>query len=154
MPDLKLIALDTEDLAALSAHLQDAVVRVGDMAFLKSERRFALVANRFDWAAAATGKSRSKSTRFERRRTGLRFEHVREARVSGFDLKRKSQFLVLLAVTFEGSGPPESPEGFVTLYFSGGAAIRLGVECIEAELKDLGGAWTTPRKPEHNEPGA
>ena len=34
MPDLKLIALDAEDLGVISAHLQDAVLRVGDMVYL------------------------------------------------------------------------------------------------------------------------
>ena len=52
MPDLKLIALDADDLAVISAHLQDAVMKVGDLAFLPREKRFAAVANRFDWMDA------------------------------------------------------------------------------------------------------
>ena len=55
MPDLKLIALDTEDLNVLSAHLQDAVLRVADMAYLPKERRFAVILNRFDWQKAVAG---------------------------------------------------------------------------------------------------
>jgi hypothetical protein len=43
----------------------------------------------------------------------------------------------------------------VTLTFSGDASIQLQVECIEAELKDLGLVWRTRSRPEHpgSEPG-
>jgi len=140
MEDLKLIALDPEDLKVLSCHLQDAVVRVGDMAFIKSEMRFAAIANRFDWEGAA------KAGVNQRRRTGLRFERVKAARVQGFDLKQKDHALALLAVTFEAG---DEPSGAVTLHFAGGAAVRLEVECIESELRDLGSAWITSSRPAH-----
>jgi hypothetical protein len=142
MPDLKLIALDTEDLAVLSTNLQDAVVRTGDMTFLKRPMRFAALANRFDWEEAA----KKPGATFKRRRCGLRFERVLDAKVSGLDLTGKDTVLSLLSIVFE---PENEPHGFITLRFSGGGAIRLEVECIEAELKDLGAAWTTRRKPEH-----
>lgn len=150
MSDLKLIALDADDLNVLSAHLQDAVLRVADMAYLPHERRFALVLNRFDWenAAAAASSGEAGKGELQRRRAGLRFERVLGAKVHGLNLKDKSTALALLAVVFE----PEAAEavaGNVTLTFSGGAAIRLTVECIEAELKDLGGVWAAGRMPRH-----
>jgi Protein of unknown function (DUF2948) len=141
MEDLKLIALDPEDLRVLSCHLQDAVVRVGDMAYLKSEMRFAAIANRFDWERAAQA-----GGDYRRTRSGLRFERVRGAQVQGIDLKEADAVLELLAITFE---PGEEPSGTLKLAFAGGGAIRLQVECIEAELRDLGAAWRTSRKPEH-----
>jgi hypothetical protein len=144
MRDLKLIALDAEDLAVLSAHLQDAVVRVGDMAYLKSAKRFALIANRFDWHAATEAGNEGKA--FIRRRCGVRFERVLGAKISGLDLADKDAVLSLLALRYVET---TAPEGFVTLEFSGGGALRLEVECIEGELRDLGAAWTTRRKPEH-----
>jgi hypothetical protein len=147
MQDLKLIALDAEDLAVLSAHLQDAVLRVEDIAYLKGEKRFAAIANRFDWGEAAS-KHRSKNS-FIRRRSGLRFERVLNAKISQLDLKAKDTVLSLLGIEFKPANEAEGPEGHITLNFSGGGAIRLEVECIEAELTDLGGAWTTRRKPEH-----
>ncbi len=57
---LRLIALDGEDLAVLSAHLQDSVLRVGDMLYFAKEKRFVLALNRFDWltAGAAPRKGR------------------------------------------------------------------------------------------------
>jgi hypothetical protein len=149
MADLKLIAFDDEDLSIIGAHLQDAVIRVEDMAFIKADRRFAAVLNRFDWtlvvAQAAKSKSR-KPGQFVRRRAGVRIEHVTGAQVSGIDLLQKDQVLSLLTLTFE---PSEAPQGTMLLTFAGGGRIRLEVDCIEAALTDLGAAWETPRKPEH-----
>jgi hypothetical protein len=157
MPDLKLIALDADDLRVISAHLQDAVVRVGDMTYLPKEKRFAAVANRFDWDKAlspppggAKPQKRSRGdTGLERRRTGLRFERVLAAKTSGFDLKDRRGALALLAITFVPVADPDAPGGDVTLTFSGGAAIRLTVECLEFEMNDLGAAWSTKLAPVH-----
>ncbi len=148
MTDLKLIAFDVDDLNVLSAHLQDAVLRVEDLTYIRSEKRFALVANRFDWAGAHG----SGASEFVRKRTGVRFERVRGAQVSGIDLQAKQQCLELLAIGFSRN-PEDDPSGFVTLTFAGGGGIRLSVECIEAELKDLGAAWRTGRKPSHGGAG-
>lgn len=144
MTDLKLLALDAEDLSVLSAHLQDAVLRVGDLTYLKREKRFVLVANRFDWAGAHDPQSRQ----FVRKRTGVRFERVFSAQVLGIDVDAKEQCLELLAVSFAPRAA-DDPAGIVTLTFAGGGGIRLDVECIEAELKDLGAAWRAGRKPSH-----
>lgn len=145
MPDLKLIALDAEDLAIIAAHLQDAVLRMDDMAYLKSEQRFAAVVNRFDWSEAAA-KPVSPHENFVRRRTGVRIERVTGAQVHGLDLSKRDQVLSLLTLTFE---PGEEPQGQILLSFAGGGAVRLQVECVEAALTDLGAAWVTKRRPEH-----
>jgi len=147
MADLKLIALDEEDLSVLAAHLQDAVLRVEDMAYLRGERRFAAVTNRFDWDEASRAAASAK-TGFVRRRAGLRIDHVTGAKLSGIDLANKDQVLSLLTLTF---APAEAPQGTITLTFAGGGAVRLEVECIEAALADLGAAWSTGNKPKHNE---
>lgn len=144
MSDLKLIALDAEDLAIIAAHLQDAVLRIEDMTYLKAEQRFALVVNRFDWSHAAT--AGETTDRFVRKRSGVRFEHVTAARVQGLDLTKKDQVLSLLTLTFAAI---DEPQGAITLTFAGGGAVRLEVECIEAALSDLGAAWATQRKPQH-----
>jgi hypothetical protein len=139
MDALKLIALDSEDLEVMSAHLQDAVLKVGDMTFLPREHRFALVANRFDWEGAAEGQNR-------RRRTGLSFARVMAARVSGLDLTQRETVLNLLAVTFHETA---SPSGQIDLVFSGGGTVRLEVECLEGQMSDLGPAWQTAACPAH-----
>ena len=142
MDALKLLALDDEDLAIISAHLQDAIVRVGDMGYLPKTQRFALLLSRFDWDQKAVGDT------LVRRRAGLHFERVRHVRCRGFDPKARDSVLNLLAVTFE---PTDAPSGHVTLAFSGGADIQFEVECIEARLSDLGPAWGCSHAPEHRE---
>lgn len=145
MAELKLIALDAEDLAVISANLQDAVVQVADIAYLPRAKRFAAIGNRFDWLAALS-EGEDASQRYARRRAALRFERVLGAKVHGIDLANKSAVLSLLAISFE---PDVAPEGKVTLQFADGAAIQLQVECIEAELQDLGPAWRAKSKPQH-----
>lgn len=142
MDKLKLIALDEEDLAVVSSHLQDAVLRVGDMAYLPSKMRFAAVLNRFDWEKAV-GESDGG---FERRRAALRFDRVLKAKLKHLKPRSQDRVLSLLAVSFE---PAKPPGGYVRLTFSGDASILLEVECIEAELQDLGPAWQARSKPKH-----
>ncbi len=148
MPDMKLLALDADDLAILSAHLQDAVLRVGDIAFIKADRRFALVLNRFDWHAALSSQAAGRAPELQRRRSGVRFEKVRAAQAQGLDPRAKDAALELLALVWEQTG--EGPGGYIVLQFAGGGAIRLDVECIEVELRDLGAAWAARSKPTHD----
>lgn len=144
MDKLKLIAFDTEDLAVLSAHVQDAVMKVGDLAYVPRERRFAAIIRRFDWAMVNQG----KVPQHLRRQSGLRFERVLGAKHQGIDLAKPGEVLSLLAVQFTPQAP-DDPAGTVTLTFAGGAVIRLDVECLEAELRDLGPAWRTKSRPRH-----
>src|SRR5262249_42226527 len=106
MAELKLIAFDADDLAVLSAQVQDAVLRVGDIAFLPRERRFAAIANRFDWVDALARSSGGKQE-YTRRRAALRFERVRGAQIQGIDLARPDKVISLLALSTEpGEGAP------------------------------------------------
>ncbi|MBJ7534482.1 DUF2948 family protein [Rhodomicrobium vannielii ATCC 17100] len=141
---LKLIALDEDDLKVISAHLQDAVIRMADMAYVPGEHRFAAILNRFDWLSAVEGEGDPAA--LHRCRCALRFERVKRAQVLNIRPGETTEFAELLAVTYEESEPPG---GFITLYFAGGGALRLHVECIEAEMRDLGAAWKTAIKPEH-----
>jgi len=148
MEPLKLIALDEEDLAVLSSLLQDAVLRVADMTYLPKQKRFAAALNRFDWEDAAKASTKD----YRRRRTALRFDRVFSAKLKNLKPRAESRVLSLLAISFT---PKEAPGGTLTLTFSGDASIQLEVECIEAELKDLGPEWRTRSKPQHpgDEPG-
>lgn len=141
MDALKLAALDEDDLAVLSAHLQDAILRVGDATYLPREKRFAFVVNRFAWerTAAADGT-------FERRRAGVHFERVLSVKLRGIDRGEPETVLELLAVRFT---PTDAPGGFVDLLFAGNKDVRLEVECIEAACRDLGPAWQVARCPGH-----
>ncbi|MGH6865551.1 MAG: DUF2948 family protein [Methyloceanibacter sp.] len=148
MNPLKLLALDEADLEVVSSHLQDAVVRVGDIAYLPSQKRFAAVLHRFDWETAIEPAAKH----YRRRRAALRFDRVLGAQHKQLKPHAEDRVLSLLAIGFEADDPPG---GRVTLTFSGGASIQLKVECLEAELSDLGPAWRTHSKPEHpgDEPG-
>jgi hypothetical protein len=136
---LKLAALDAEDLAVLSAHMQDALVKAGDLAFSRSRRQFALVANRFAWDADEDR---------QRRRSGLHFDRVLSVRSRGIPRHDADAVLSLLSIGFEMG---DAPAGDVVLTFSGGGNIRLTVECIEAQLRDLGPVWQVSSVPSHDD---
>jgi hypothetical protein len=139
---LRLAAVDGEDLAVISAHVQDAVLKVGDLSYLPKERRFVVAMNRFIWE-----KAQGRRSDYERRRTALSFDRVSGVRLSRIDRARKDAVLELLAVNFE---PTDPPAGKITLVFAGGGAVQLDVEVIEARLADLGAAWATAAKPSHD----
>jgi hypothetical protein len=137
MTKLKLSALDPADLEIISAHMQDAVITLGDIRYLKPQRRFALIANRFLW--------QTQKPPYERRRTGLSIDRVLTAKSQHIS-QGADAVLSLLAISFT---PGEAPSGTIVLTFSGGGQINLEVECIEARLEDLGPAWETPNLPSH-----
>lgn len=145
---LKLIALDEDDLKVLSANLQDAVVRASDLAYVPRAKRFVLMVNRFNWQKALDTSDAVGTAGFERRMAAVRFEKVLKAQCKGLVPGAKGGVLNLLSVVFT---PDVAPGGAVVLTFSGGAAIRLTVECIEAEVRDLGSAWEAKSRPEHPE---
>lgn len=138
---LKFVVLDEEDLEVVSAHLQDAVVKVADVLWRAQEHRVVVALNRFDWEGAQANRPE-----YRRRRSALRFERVQSCKCKAVNPAGKDAVLNLLAVEFEET---DSPAGVVTLVFSGGAAVRLEVECLEAELADLGPTWATGACPAH-----
>lgn len=141
---LRLVALDADDLAIISAHCQDAVLKVSDVTWLPREGRLVVAMNRFV-------PDRRRGGLFgrplhQRRRSVLDFSRVEAVRSAGFDRGRGDDVLCLLAIRFEAGEPPS---GVVELVMAGAATIRLDVECIEARLADLGPAWSTERAPRH-----
>ncbi len=148
---LKFAVLDEEDLEVVSAHLQDAVVKVADVLWRPGENRVVVALNRFDWESAqetAKGTSLADRPEYRRRRSALRFERVQACKCRSLDPAGKDAVLNLLAVEFTET---DSPSGVVSLIFSGGAVLRLDVECLEAELVDLGPVWTAAKCPQHAE---
>ena len=126
MDQLKFVVLDEEDLEVASTHLQDAVVRVSDILWRPKEKRVVVALNRFDWEGA-----QGDNPEFRRRRAALRFERVLTCKCRQVDPAHKDDVLNLLAVEFSET---EAPSGVVLLEFSGGATVRLEVECLGAEL--------------------
>jgi hypothetical protein len=138
MTDLKLLALDSEDLEVISATTQDAIVRVADMGYAQADKRFALLMNRYAWEEG--GK------KGQRKRTALHFDRVEAVQAAGINLESQEGALELLAIRFL---PTSDPAGTVELSFAGGGTVRLTVECLEARMQDLGAAWAAKLKPEH-----
>lgn len=141
---LRLVALDTEDLSVLSAHAQDAVLRVEDINWLPREGHLVLGVNRFAWETTPGGTWRKRD--YQRRRSALHFARVGKVQSAGIDRGARDAVLELLAVRFE---PRNSPSGEVVLDFAGGATIRFTVEVLEVQLTDLGPTWSTPVAPRH-----
>lgn len=123
MSSLKLVAFDAEDLAVVSAHLEEARVTRADMVFLPRERRFVLVAKRRDREDAAT----------LHHVTGLHFERVTRVRSLGLP-NETDKSLTLIGLAFTKT---DDPAGEISLLFADGMAIRLDVECLEAQMADL-----------------
>ena len=142
MNPLKLVALDQDDLTVVSAHVQDAVMKIGDLDFFEGRKLFVMPMNRFAWEKNAGFLGGQP----ERRNSVLHFNRVLSARTTGLPLDRPADIVSLLAVSFAAT---DAPAGRVDLVFSGGGAIRLEVECIEARLADLGGAWEALSRPAH-----
>ena len=142
MDALKLVALDEEDLKIVSAHVQDAVMKVADVSYAAREKRFVIVMNRFAWEERGGFIKRND----QRRRSVLSFDRVAGVRTSGIDRQQPDEVLSLLALRFEGD---DLPAGTIELVFSADATMRLDVECIEARLADVGGTWQASSRPTH-----
>lgn len=139
MDQLKFVALDADDLEVISAHLQDATVKVADVLWRPQEKRLVVALNRFDWLAADCDNPELK-----RCRSALRFDRVSGIKCRNVDPKAKGAVLNLLAVDFL---PLDGPGGVVQLIFADDAAVRLEVECLECELVDIGPVWAVAERP-------
>jgi len=138
-PPLKLSAADAEDVAVLSAFLQDSVIPITEMAYLPAEQRFAFVANRFRWEAVDGPPV--AGVIYERVRCGVNFDLVEVVRRRNVDQRNRSEVLELLAV--------EAGEGYVDLVFAGGGTIRMEMARIVCHAEDFGDPWPTQWRPDH-----
>jgi hypothetical protein len=141
---LKLAALDNEDLVVLSAHAQDATVRPGDIVHEPDAKRLLVPINRFAWETKAA--RRKLFPRYERRNTVLHIDGVTHVASRGLERSSAEAVLPLLSITHE--------DGAIVLAFGGGAVLRASVEAIEVRLADLGGAWQTRKRPRHTGSGS
>ena len=140
---LKLIAGDGEDLAVVSAYLQDAVMKIGDMAYLPQKRRFAFVANRFVWENAGNRQIGS----FYRVRCGVHLDDVRDVKMQHLKTEPKDAIVELLAIDVEQN----DDDHLVQLKFAGGGAIRLAAESVNMLVSDISQPWRTRSRPNHSE---
>ncbi len=136
---LRLLAEDAEDLAVISAALQDSIGKIGDISFDARARRLTLALNRYRWEAGGKGG--------ERVRAGLQVGGVLGVKSRRLRRDAKGAVIELLSITFE---PGEAPGGAVVFTFAGGGDLRAEVECLDVVLADVSTAWPTPRTPKHD----
>ena len=141
--NLKLIARTEEDLRVVSAHLQDSIVSVTDIANLKKNKIFLMQLNRFMWEDVEKGVFRKN----KRIRTILKFENVMNVLSININQLKKDQFLDFLAI--ETSITPDKNYE-MKIIFAGDSIIKVISEVIEVTLDDQGEAWDTKNKPKHN----
>ena len=138
---LRLKAAGLDDLEVISACLQDALTRVGDMTFLAEEGRFVVIFSRFMWENADV----APGAKGMRVRTGLHFDNVATVSTQGIDQGDREGLLPLLAVV----GAPAGDGVRITLQFAGGGSLRLDAASVSAQLRDMGLPWPTPSRPDH-----
>ncbi len=141
--NLKLISKTAEDLKVISAHLQDAIVSISDVANLKKNRIFLIQLNRFMWEDVEQGVFRKN----KRIRTILKFDHVTKVASKNIDFNKKDEFLDFLAIE---SNEMADKTIEMNLIFSGNSVIKVFSEVIEVTLDDQGDPWETKSKPKHN----
>ena len=141
--NLKLIARTEEDLRIISAHLQDSIVSIENIASLKKNRIFLMQLNRFMWEDVEKGVFRKN----KRIRTILKFDNIIEVNSKNINQKSKDKFLDFLAIECNQM-PNENYE--MKLIFSGDSVIKVVAEVIEVALDDQGEPWDTKNKPKHN----
>ena len=127
---LKLFALDADDLAVISAHVQDARVQAADIVWRQDEKRLVVGMNRLDWEQTLSG-----GTAPRRLIAALRFDRVLSCKSRNINIASGEASLELIGIEFH---PGEAPGGSAILLFNHGGALRLDVECLECALTDLG----------------
>ncbi len=141
---LVLAAEDPEDLQIISARLQDAVGQLKDFVYLPRKRRFAALLNRFEWERSEKGRGSGNL----RVRSGLRFDDVLSVKSKNLKLGAPDAVVSLLTISFLRKSQDDTA-GTIEMVFSGGGVIRLEVECIDAGLQDVSGAWAARGRPVH-----
>ena len=140
---LRLLAQDAEDLGVLSAALQDAVAKIGDIRWDAQSRTLTIACNRFRWEADA----RKGAKGAERVRSALQFGDVAGVQARNLRRDAKGAVVSLMSIGFEPA--EEAPAGVVVLTFAGGGDMRVSVDCLDVALADVSEAWATPRTPGH-----
>ena len=140
--NLKLIARTVEDLRVVSAHLQDSIASISDIANLQKNKIFLMQLNRFMWEDVEKGVFRKN----KRIRTILKFENVLNVHSKNINQLKKEQFLDFLAI--ETNMTPDNNYE-MKIIFAGDSIIRVIAEVIEVTLDDQGEAWDTKNKPKH-----
>lgn len=143
---LRLVAQDAEDLKVISALVQDAVLPVSELKYDARRHRFGLLLNRFRWEDRQEAERVGRA--YERVRSVMVVEDVRNVQSFGFDRADKDLVLSLLSITFE---PAEDGTGRLILTLAGDGGIALDVEALDVRLDDVTRPYRAPsgKVPQH-----
>lgn len=147
---VRLMAKDAEDLAVVASCLQDALVPLAEMRFLKSEKRFVMLANRFRWEQSDPQRAEGRgdasyadaSAGNQRINAGICIDGVTGVRSRGIDREKPAKFLSLMTLSLDGN--------LLNLVFAGGGVIQLEIDRPSVFLQDFGEAWPTQWRPDHD----
>jgi hypothetical protein len=137
---LRLLAHDADDLQVLSAALQDAIAKVGDIRFDPADRTLTLALNRFRWEAEG-------EVRHERVRAALQIGSALSVQARNIKREPKDAVVELLAIAFD---PADAPGGSVLLSFAGDGDLKVEVECLDVALADVSAPWPSRHAPKHD----
>jgi len=141
---LRLRAVDADDLSVIAACLQDALIPLAEMAYLAEQRRFMAAFTRFRRECLADPACCDGLTQCQ---SVLTFEQVEAVKHSGLDERFGGIRLELLTMLAE---PGEDGLTHVAMVFAGDAAIQLRVRAIAATLEDFGEPWAATVTPVHD----
>ena len=139
---LKLIGKNQEDLKTISAYLQDSVIIVKDIIFLRKNKIFIMILNRFMWEDAEKGVFRKN----KRIRCAVKFEEVIKVQSKNINQKNNKKPLEYLAIK---SSFMSNNFFKIKIFFSGGGIITITSEVIEVSMNDLGKPWNVNYFPVH-----
>ena len=140
---LRLLAEDAGDLQVISAALQDAVAKVGEIRFDPAARTLTVACNRFRWEASGRG-----SRAGERVRSALQLGGVTAVRSRHVRLDTPGAVVSLLDITWEPASEP--PGGALVVTLAGGGELRAEAEALDAILADVSDPWPARRAPDHS----
>tara|TARA_Y100000590_G_scaffold12210_1_gene14829 strand:+ start:878 stop:1327 length:450 start_codon:yes stop_codon:yes gene_type:complete len=140
--NLKLIVRNREDLKVISAYSQDSIVAVEDITFLRKNRIFVMIINRFMWEDIEKGINRQS----KRIRCALKFEGILKVKSKKINQKNKKKRLECLAIECNDI---LNKNNEINFFFAGGGIITLISESIEATMCDLGESWNVKHTPKH-----
>ena len=135
---LRLLAQDADDLAVISAAMQDAVAKVGDITYEPKARLLTIAFNRYCWESGGA----------ERVRSALQLGGVMKVQARKIRRTPRDAVIEVLALSFDEG---DTPGGMITISCAGGGDLRALVECVDAVLADISEPWPTPRAPAHGD---
>ena len=149
---LRLLAHDEDDVAVVSALLQDAIIPGADMEFNRKTNQFILVGNRFCWEIQPLDGVTSSDGKpvHERRLCGICIRHVTAVQHHNWPDMPQDTLFNLLALRYVDMAKNEGKGVGLQFDFSGGSSLRLLKDEIDITLADLDAGHPTSLQPAHD----